>query len=225
MIEEEILRVGQLLNFVRLLGLEKSRTTSYHPMGNGLAKSFNSTLLSMSGTLEPTQTQNWKSHIGSLVHAYNCTKHDTTGFSPYYLMLRCHPRIPLDLVVGKVEEKDTTSVDQYVTSLQNQLKKAFEVVDLLLDGSVGNDMEANDSESNVYPELDLQSDFSGGEKVVDEKIDEDEEGIDEDEVLALETTSEWSGNEEVTETKETERRKVFRVRSRLLSQPVGDPAA
>ena len=83
----------------------------------------------MLGTLEPTQKQNWKSHIGSLVHAYNCTKHDTTGFSPYYLMFGRHPRIPVDLVLGKVEDQDTTSVDQYVASLQNQLKKAFEVAE------------------------------------------------------------------------------------------------
>ena len=98
-------------------------------MGNGLAERFNSTLLRMLGTLEPTQKQNWKSHIGLLVHAYNCTKHDTTGFSPYYLMFGRHPRIPMDLVLGKVEDQDTTSVDQYVASLQNQLKKAFEVAE------------------------------------------------------------------------------------------------
>ena len=98
-------------------------------MGNGLAERFNSTLLSMLGTLEPTQKQNWKSHIGSLVHAYNCTKHDTTGFSPYYLMFGRHPGISVDLVLGKVEGQDTTSVDQHVASLRNQLKKAFEVAE------------------------------------------------------------------------------------------------
>ena len=113
----------------KIAGIEKSRTTPFHPMGNGLAERFNSTLLSMLGTLELTQKQNWKSHIGSLVHAYNCTKHNTTGFSPYYLMFGRHPRIPVDLVLGKVEDQDTTSVDQYVASLQNQLKKAFEVAE------------------------------------------------------------------------------------------------
>ena len=58
---------------------QKSRTTPYHPMGNRIAKHFNSTLLNMLGTLEPVKKLDWKSHIGSLVHAYNCTKHDTTG--------------------------------------------------------------------------------------------------------------------------------------------------
>ena len=86
-----------------ITNIKKSRTTPYQPMGNGIAERFNSTLLNMLGTLEPSQKVDWKSHLGSLVHAYNCTKHDTTGFSPYYLMFGRHPRIPVDLVLGQIK--------------------------------------------------------------------------------------------------------------------------
>ena len=68
-----------------LSGIEKSQTTPYHPMGNGIAERFNLTLINMLGILESNQKVDWKRHIGSMVHAYNCTKHDTTGFSPYLL--------------------------------------------------------------------------------------------------------------------------------------------
>ena len=49
-----------------LANIEKSRTTPYHPMGNGIAERFNSTLINMLGTLDPVKKHNWKSHIGSL---------------------------------------------------------------------------------------------------------------------------------------------------------------
>jgi transposase InsO family protein len=68
-----------------LLGITKSRTTPYHPMGNGITESFNRTLLSMLKTLKNCQKSECKSHIKNLVHAYNSTVHDTTyRFKVYF---------------------------------------------------------------------------------------------------------------------------------------------
>lgn len=56
-------------------GISKSHTTPYHPMGNGITKRFNRTLIFMLGTLQQDQKSDCKTHMGSLVNAYNATKH------------------------------------------------------------------------------------------------------------------------------------------------------
>jgi transposase InsO family protein len=51
----------------QLTGMKKSRTTSYHPMGNGMCERFNRTTLNMLGSLESDQKQNWKAYLGLLL--------------------------------------------------------------------------------------------------------------------------------------------------------------
>ena len=75
-----------IANLCRLMGTKKLRTSPYHPQINGQCTRFNSALISMFGILPPKCKSDWKSSIGVLVHAYNCTWNSATGFSPYFLM-------------------------------------------------------------------------------------------------------------------------------------------
>lgn len=109
-----------------LTGISKSRTTPYHPMGNGITERFNRTLISMLGTLEQDQKSDWKIHIGSLVHAYNATKHETTGFSPYFLMFGREPTLPVDLVFGLAKHDKAKTLSKYIENLQVRLEHAYE---------------------------------------------------------------------------------------------------
>ena len=40
--------------------------------------------------------QTGKTGLSNLTHAYNCTKNQVTGFSPYFLMFGREPRTPVD---------------------------------------------------------------------------------------------------------------------------------
>ena len=99
-------------------------------MGNGIAEWFNSTLLNMLGMLDPEKNVDWKSHFGSHVHVYSCTKHDSTGFSPYYLMFGHHPHIAVDLALGSEPVETHTTPDRYISNLRIQLKKAYELAEV-----------------------------------------------------------------------------------------------
>ena len=69
-----------------LTQVKKLRTTPYWPEGNGSCERFNRTLISMLGTLPDDFKSKWTQHISTLVYAYNCTRSNATGFSPYHLL-------------------------------------------------------------------------------------------------------------------------------------------
>ena len=84
----------------KLMGTQKVQTTPYHPQTNGQHERFNSTLINVLGTLPKEKKSEWKNHIGALVHVYNCTQNSVTGFSPYFLMFRRQPHLPVDVTLG-----------------------------------------------------------------------------------------------------------------------------
>ena len=112
----------------KIAGVKKVHTTPYHPQGNGQCERFNSTLCNMLGTLSEEEKSDWKSHLGCMTHAYNCTKHASTTYSPYYLMFGRHPRLPIDIEFGlnKPNSSDNSSKSRYIQKLRRRLNYAFQ---------------------------------------------------------------------------------------------------
>ena len=115
----------------RIIGIEKSRTTPYHAMGNGACERFNQTLLKMLGTLTEDKKSKWKVHLSSMVHAYNCTPHESTGFSPYQLMFGRKPVLPIDLEIAP--EKEPVTATKFVEDLQRRISYAHDLARKNLD--------------------------------------------------------------------------------------------
>ena len=83
-----------------MLEIYKSRTTPYHPQGNGMVERFNQTLKNMVAKTSKDNGKDWDLKLGPLTLAYNASVHDSTGFSPFFLMHGREPRLPLDVIYG-----------------------------------------------------------------------------------------------------------------------------
>ena len=108
----------------QLYGIEKSRTTAYHPQGNGQCERFNRTLHDLLRSLPPEKKRMWPKYISQLVWSYNTSIHRSTGHSPYSLLFGVPPRLPIDFLLEADDSPETRSWDEWVCQHQERLRVA-----------------------------------------------------------------------------------------------------
>lgn len=101
----------------RKLDIHKTRTTPYHPESDGMVERFMRTLKDMMSKYIDSQGLEWDEGVRSYAMAYNSSIHETTGYTPFYMIHGFEPRLPLDVVFGS----DDAPVPAQ-TFLNNRLK-------------------------------------------------------------------------------------------------------
>uniref|UniRef100_A0A667Y9Z6 Gypsy retrotransposon integrase-like protein 1 n=1 Tax=Myripristis murdjan TaxID=586833 RepID=A0A667Y9Z6_9TELE len=109
-----------------MYGIQKSRTTPYHPAGNGECERFNRTLHNLLRTLPVTKKRDWSCYLPQVTFCYNTTAHQSTGESPFFLMFGQDPRLPVDFLLGRVPEPEPGSIHDWMVEHQTRLHHAFQ---------------------------------------------------------------------------------------------------
>ncbi len=109
-----------------LYGIERSRTTPAHPMGNGQCERFNRTLHNMLRTLPSSRKKNWAIYLPQMVFSYNTTPHQSTCEYPHLLMFGQEPQLPVDFLLERIEPPTQGSVHDWISDHQDRLRVAFE---------------------------------------------------------------------------------------------------
>ena len=109
----------------------KTRTTPYHPQGDGQVERLNKSLVKILCKLISDHRRDWADFVPKAVLAYNTSVHESTRFTPYRHMFGREAILPLDAVL-KLEtsppQRGGQSYPDYVVQQKKQLEETEHIV-------------------------------------------------------------------------------------------------
>ena len=108
-------------------GIKKIQTTGYNSTGNSHVERFHRFLNAAMTILYDKHSTEWDLHLPALLFSYRVTPHETTGYSPAYLLYGRHPNLPTDLLFDASALRDASfkTHKEYATHIHKSLKHAF----------------------------------------------------------------------------------------------------
>ena len=93
---------GLMKSLCSLLGCVKTRTAPYHPESDGMVERFNRTCLMMLSMFVNDRRDNWHELLPFVMHAYCTSVHESTGYSPFRLMMGEECSLPQDVTTDEL---------------------------------------------------------------------------------------------------------------------------
>ncbi|PAA61768.1 hypothetical protein BOX15_Mlig029272g4 [Macrostomum lignano] len=109
------------------LGMRKTRTSPFHPSGNGLVERGNRTLGNMLATVVAESQDDWDVQLPFVTWAFNSSAHCTTGLSPFQVLHGWPPRLPLDVKLPHTNSGASDTLE-YVEDVQKRLLQSRRLV-------------------------------------------------------------------------------------------------
>ena len=88
---------GLMKSLCTLLGCTKTRMAPYRLKSDGMIEQFNRTCLMMLSMFVNDRRDNWNGLLSYVMHVYRTSVHESTGYSPFRLMMGEECSLPQDV--------------------------------------------------------------------------------------------------------------------------------
>ena len=120
--DSELFRV-----LMQKLEINKTRTTAFHPQSNAVCERMNRTLLNMLAKCIDEDQTNWSQQLPYVLMAYRASVHESTGYTPHFLVFGTETTLPLDLMYPPPPPEKHESINKFVLDRQQAFHNAYEL--------------------------------------------------------------------------------------------------
>lgn len=115
-----------LQQYTSLIRTKHGFTSAFHPRSNAKCERFNQTFKNMLIKYSHGSVNTWDNYIDKAIFACRIRKHETTGYSPFYLTYGIDPQIPGDAGRPFINELTEEDPEALATDSMTHLKKLRE---------------------------------------------------------------------------------------------------
>ena len=113
---------------MQLLEMNKTRTIPFHPQSIAVIERVNKLLQNTLTKCINEEQSNWLQQLPYVMMAYRSSVHESTGYTPQFLVFGQELRLPLDCRHLNQQENETTDIHEFVQNKQQEFHRAFELV-------------------------------------------------------------------------------------------------
>jgi len=110
----------------RLFGIEKLRTSAYKPSTN-MVERFHKTMNSILAKIVSSHQKDWDTRLPFAMAAYRASRHNSTGYSPNFLMFGREVYGAVDVLYGNTDERNAPKIDydDFVTQTHSRMTASY----------------------------------------------------------------------------------------------------